>query len=242
MRDWLLSTLSSGRDLPEDAEGYLRGRGMTGAAIQRLGMGIWLCPKDPAPDEDFHKRYGQHGEYLEGRIVCPCYSPRGEVIGFEARTWRWEDGKKITDFRLPEANWNPFFLGLTPETMERIWNGGDVWVVEGLFDLAPLERVVPERDVVLATVRAKLSNSHIEFLRRYVRLGMVRMVYDNDETGRKQTHGWVDDTGKKRWGALGLLERVGVKCREMPYRGKDPGEIWDHGGEPALRAAFTPIA
>jgi len=64
------------------------------------------------------------------------------------------------------------------------------------------------------------------------------MVYDNDETGQKQTRGWTDDTGKRRWGALDLLKRVQVNAQPMSYRGKDPGVVWDHGGEAAMREAF----
>lgn len=241
MNDWLQGVLQAGRDLPEAAEGYLRGRGMRERLISELEMAIWHCPKEPAPDPAFRKRYGTHGEYLEGKLICPFFSPRGELIGFEGRSW---DGtKQITDFRTADSSWNPVFIGLTQPAMHRIWAGGNVWVVEGLFDLTALERILPEKDVVLATVRAKLSRAHVEFLRRYVRSGqMVRMVYDNDETGRKQTHGWKDATGKERWGALSLLGRVGVDCQDFPYTGgKDPGEIWDKGGEDLLRRTFSTI-
>lgn len=242
MQNWLSEVLVEGRHLTEDAEGYLLGRGMSSETIRRLGMTLWTLHDDQAPDDEFRRKYGPKGEFLKGRLVCPCYSPRGEIIGFEARTWRMEDGKKITDFRLPQAAWNPFFLGLSPGTMHRIWSGCDVWIVEGLFDMAPMERIIPSSDVSLATVRAKLSWAHAEFLRRYVRRGRVNLVYDRDETGRKQTDGWTDEHGKRRWGALEVLQRVGVECRDIPYRGgKDPGEIWDQGGEPALREAFAHV-
>ena len=242
MRAWLEGALESGRNLPEDAFGYLLGRGMRESTIDRLGMTLWRTPEEPCPDAEFNDRY-KGGSYLDGRIACPALSPRGSLIGFEGRTWQTGDQKRITDFRLPESKWNPFFLGLTPDIMERIWEGADVWIVEGLFDLAAMERVVPRKDVVLATVRAKLGDTHVEFLRRYVRHGCVYIVYDNDETGRKQTHGWVDDrTGKRRWGALDQLNRVGVTCQHVPYQGgKDPGVIWDRGGQAGLEAAFSHI-
>lgn len=210
--------------------------------VHRLGISLWKTPDEPAPDAEFARKY-KGGQYLDDRLVCPALSPRGALIGFEARTWRPEDGKHITDFRLPEAEWNPFFLGLTVDAMERIWDGGDIWVVEGLFDLAPMERVIPVTDVVLATVRAKVSDAHVKFIQRFLRKGrMVHMVYDNDETGQKQIFGWNDDTGKRRWGALERFGRVSVACRHVPYSGgKDPGEIWDRGGEAALRAAFAHI-
>jgi DNA primase len=155
-------------------------------------------------------------------------------LGFEGRSIH---EKKITDFRLPEEKWCPFFLGLH-SAMSRIWDGGDVWITEGLFDKCALEWAVPEKDAVLATVRAALSRPHVEFLRRFCR-GRVQMVYDLDETGRKATRGWVDERGQKRLGALELLQRAGLTCRDVPYRGaKDPGEIWNMGGAEAIRKVF----
>lgn len=244
VHQWLTQAFQVGSTLSEEAGGYLRGRGLRSDSIETLELGQWVPPEDPAPCEIFRKRYGKHGDMMIGWIICPFRSPRGNLLGLEGRTWAWEDGKQITDYRMGEAAWNPVFIGLTSAAMEKIWAGGDVWIVEGLFDLAPMERVIPSKDVVLATVRAKLSDAHVEFLRRFLRPGAtVHMVYDNDETGRKQTHGWVDEkTGKSRWGALQVLERVGLKCRDIPYRGgKDPGEIWDAGGEVALRGAFAHV-
>jgi len=243
MRAWLTKAIEAGLDLSGDAEGYLRGRGLTGSVIRELGLSQWVPPESAAPDATFEERYGKGGRVLAGRIVIPFLSPRGKLLGVEVRSWEWGHDKRITDYRLRECAWNPVFIGLTPAAMQRIWDGGDVWVVEGLFDRV-LTRIVPDKDVVLATVRAKLSDAHVEFFRRHLRKGAkVNMVYDNDETGRKQTDGWDDEkTGKRRWGALERLDRVSVPCRDVPYRGgKDPGVIWDNGGEEALRRAFAHV-
>ena len=231
---WLEQSLATCSLTPE-VESYLLGRGAKPVSIQREGIVTWQAQDVPLPDEEFRKRYGSRGEALVGALVCPVRSPRGKLIGFEARSIR---EKRISDYRLHEAAWNPFFLG-TKNAVEKLWMGGDAWIVEGLFDLFPLEWAVPSTDAVLATVRARLSVSHVEFLRRFCR-GLVNMVYDRDETGRKGITGWVDETGKKRWGALQSLGRVGLKCRDVPYGGgKDPGEIWDRGGVEALRKTFA---
>lgn len=249
MRDWLEAALAS-FSLPEDAEGYCLGRGLKEERIRDLGLVVWdsrVLTTD-APDRVFREgepgvdgkkrgKYGRRGERLDGRLCTPIRSPRGRVIGFEARVWDGE--KKVTQYLLPEAGWNPVFLGLTPATMRKIWDGGDVWVAEGLFDAGPMERVVPVKDVTLATLRARVSDTHATFFKRHVK-GWVNLVYDNDETGRRQTHGYVDEaTGKRRWGALEVLARVGVRARDVPYRGgKDPGEIYERRGTNGLRQAF----
>ena len=230
---WLSEALTS-CELTEEGEGYLLGRGVRPEFIASEGLTVWKPTAEPVPDETFRKQYGPCGEYLDGWVICPVYSPRGRVIGFEGRR---TDIKKITDYRLAEAAWNPFWLGLRT-AMPLIWAGGDVWVGEGLFDMTPLQWVVPEGDAVLASVRAKLSWWHVEFLRRFCK-GWVHMVYDRDEAGRKGVHGYTDSTGKRRWGALQSLKRVGLECREVTYSGgSDPGEIWDRGGAEALRSAF----
>lgn len=247
---WLEPILSS-FTLTEEVEGYLLGRGAKESTILGEGMVTWRTLPEPIPDAEFALKYGKYGEQLNGYLICPVRSPRGKLIGFEARNIH---KKNIQDYRLPEAKWIPFFLG-TRTAMPAIWAGGDVWICEGLFDKCPLEWAVPSTDAVLSTVRAKLSNTHVEFLRRFCK-GTVHMVYDHDPTGIKATGlpnvkdgitnkmisvGSKDpETGKTRYGALAVLNRVGLKCREVPYKGgKDPGEIWDHGGVAAIKAAFS---
>lgn len=220
--------------LDEAHEGYFLGRGAKEESLAQLGVKTWQAMTEASPDPEFNERYGALGERLGDWILWPLYSPRGRVIGCAGRRGT---EKNITRYLLPEAHWQPIWTGLTPETMARIWAGADVWVVEGIFDLFPLEWAIPATDVVLGSERAKLTDKHVEFLRRFCR-GWVRMVYDNDEAGQHGVHGFIDDNGKKRWGALQRLDRVKVKAVSMTYRGKDPGEVWNHGGVAGVRAAF----
>ena len=220
--------------LTEEVEDYLLGRGAKEATIREEGIVTWSPPSQAVTDAVFCRRYGPYGEKIAGYLVTPVRSPKGALIGFEARSIRQ---KAISDFRFVEAAWNPFWLG-TRRAMPKIWAGGDVWIVEGLFDLCPLEWAVPEKDAVLASVRARLSACHVEFLRRFCK-GQVNMVYDQDPAGRAGMHGWTDETGKKKMGALERLRRVGLVCRDVPFQGgKDPGQIWDRGGAKAVQAAF----
>lgn len=249
MRAWLEAALVQ-FELPEEAEGYLLGRGMKEARIQEIGVRVWdsrVLTSD-APDRAFREgvssdtgtRWGGHGsrgQRLDGRLCTPIWGPTGRLIGFEGRSWQGE--KKVTQYLLPDASWNPVFLGLTPTTMRKLWMGGDVWVGEGVFDMAAMEHVIPDKDMALATLRARVSPAHATFFKRHCR-GWVNLVYDNDDTGRRQTFGYKDvTTNRHRWGAIDILQRVGVRVRDVPYRGgKDPGEIWERRGTPGLRQAF----
>ena len=242
VKDWLDHALTA-FSLTEEAEGYLLGRGISEERIRDLGLVLWDATRitASAPDPAFCDRksgHGPKGERLQGRLCTPIRGPRGQLLGVEARAWGGE--KRVTQYLLPDANWNPVFIGLTPAVMLKVWNGANVWVGEGLFDMGAMEHVIPETDVALATLRARVSAGHAQFLHRFCS-GWVNMVYDNDETGRQQTHGYVDRaTNKRRWGAIEILSRVGVRARDIPYRGgKDPGEIWDRGGVEGLRRAFA---
>ena len=237
--DWLTEHLNQ-CSLSEVDEGYVLGRGGKEASIEDIGMFTWQPLENPPPLEGraqffWEKKYGPHGEKLDGWLGWPLLSPRGRTIGFAVRR---TDKKIIERYLLPEAAWNPIWTAMTPARMRRIWEGANIWVVEGIFDVLPLEWAVPSGDVVLGSERARLTFKHVEFLRRHARK-FVSMVYDNDQTGRRGVVGWYDNEAKRqRPGAISRLERVGVKAVDVSYRGKDPGEVWKQGGSTAMKAAF----
>lgn len=230
--EWLSNHLRS-LSLSEEAEGYLLGRGASPEAIVHFQFAEWEPAREPVPSAAFRERYGSRGEKLRGQIVYPLLSPSGRLLGMEARS-RFE--KRISEFRTPEAEWNPV-LANAPEAARKMWGGGSVWVVEGIWDLLPLWMILPPEDVVVATLRARLSYNHVEFFSRFLR-DRVYMCYDNDETGRKATLGWKDETGKYRPGALDLLKKAKLRAVDFRYRGKDPGEVWSSGGMRNMRRVF----
>ena len=233
---WLSDHLAT-LGLSEDCEGYLFGRGASEATIERLRIREWTPASTPCPNVHFVKRYGPRGEDLDQMVTIPLYAPSGTLVGIECRS-RFE--KRVTDFRLPEAQWNPVTIN-APRVAEALWSGGSVWVVEGVYDLAALDWCIPPTDAVLATLRAGLGRDVVEFLARFCR-NTVYMVYDNDETGRKATNGWVDEvTKKRRYGALELLKYAGLNAVDFRYRGKDPGEVWLQGGIERLREVFRTV-
>lgn len=222
MRDWLKDSLSK-CSLTKDAEDYLLSRGTTLQAIQGLNLTVWEPPSEECPDDEFRERYWSRGKRLKGRLVCPYYSPRGHLIGMEVRQFKGQ--KFISDIRCPEAAWNPVWI-CTKGSMEKIWSNGVVWLVEGLFDLVAMLWVVPSTDAILCSVTARLSRTQKMFIRRFAKV--VFVVFDMDESGRRGTR-----EVEKFCGANG------INCFPLSYRGgKDPGEIWDRGGNEELRRSF----
>lgn len=231
---WLLDHLQT-LDLGEDTEGYLFGRGAQQHVLDRLGIREWREASTPAPGPHFSRLYGPKGHKLNGWVVIPLWSPSGALLGIEARS---REVKKITEFRVPEASWNPVMIGAV-DAAEKLWAGGSVWVVEGVYDLFAMSWVIPKEDAVIATLKAGLSKAHVSFFSRLC-TNRIYMVYDNDETGRKATYGWVDPTTqKRRFGALELLQHENLHVVDYRYRGKDPGEVWSSGGFRKLQTTFS---
>lgn len=240
MQNWLThGLLNAACNPPEEFEGFALGRGLPQKIFEEMKIGLWSAQGDPAPDESYAKRYGARGEKRIGWMSVPIWSPRIKVIGVIYRPW---DGTKaFSDFMLADTKSAPAYIGLTPSAMQRIWDGGDVWIVEGLFDMA-IGHVIPKKDVVLACGTANLSKLQLNFLRRFLaQNAMVHVVYDTDKTGRDHAQGYTDpNTGKYMTGVCDRLAKVGVRCRDVRYRGgKDPGEIWERGGKSALASAFN---
>lgn len=219
---WLSNALSE-MTLSEECEDYLLTRGVSRSSFERMGEITWQRLSDPSPHSFFRAKYGTYGEKLDGMLTCPLYSPKGEIIGFEARGI-YE--KKISRFLMPNADWNAVWLA-HKDSAEKIWNGATVWVVEGRFDLYTMEWVVPPNDVVLCSLRASLTPYHIDYLQRLKPI-QVNMVYDQDETGKKGA-----------FFAQKKLNSVYIPCEIINFRGgKDPNEIWSKGGLPLLQQTF----
>lgn len=239
MREWLTQALlDSAEFLPEEAEGYVLGRGLPWRYTEEMRVGVWRCPHTPAPDATYAYRNGPKGHRVDHWLSIPLWSPRGRVVGVEYR--RFDGEKEVRKYHLPESEWVPVFTGLTPSMLGRVWDGGDVWLVEGVFDLA-LAHVTPERDAVLAAGGAKITPDQLAFLCRFLSPGaMVHVVFDEDETGQKMAHGYIHPETKRRvWGVAERLRHAGLQSRVVQYRGgKDPGAIWERGGVSALRRSF----
>ena len=220
--NWLEKSLSQ-MTLNEECEEYLLKMGVKRSSFEKMGEITWEKLSEPSPSSSFRAKYGNCGERLSGRLTCPLYSPKGEIIGFEARDI-YE--KKISRFLLPNAEWNAVWLA-HKDSAEKIWDGGSVWIVEGRFDLYTMEWVVPPNDVVLCSLRASLTPYHIEYLQR-LKPTQVNVVYDRDETGQKGA-----------FFAQKKLNSVYIPCEIITFRGgKDPNEIWSKGGLPLLQQTF----
>lgn len=239
MKTWLHNALQfAAGQISEDAAGYCLGRGLPEPILRECQVGTWVAPEIPCPDPEYTRRFGPHGESVADWLSIPVWAPSGKLLGVEYRRWHGE--KAVMKHFLPPSKWTPTFYGMTPTTLSHIWDGADVWLVEGVFDLA-LAHIIPHHAVALACGGAHLSPDQVRFLSRFVRpQASVFVAFDEDATGRGMAEGRRDATGKFHKGARQRLEDVNLRVQVVRYRGgKDPGEIWESGGKPALQAAFV---
>lgn len=220
---WLQEGL---QPLSKEHRKYVKKRGVD----QRTSVPFytWKPPKTACPCPRFSANFGVVGGRINGQLITPITSPRGSVIGLEARSFKGDGSKKVFQYRTDQAQWNPYFLG-APKAFKALWEGYDVWVVEGIFDMVALEKVVPKSDAVISTLRAGMDSNSMTMLGRFATpLSSIHIAYDNDETGKK----------KSEWLAHKLTS-LGARVYTCKYRGKDPNEVWAQGGDALLRRYFS---
>lgn len=245
MREWFAEVLY-GMQLDSQTEGYLLGRGAKPQSILDMSLTCWDLPASGCCEDPAWRRFGREGrgEMLEGMLTVPLYSARGELLGADFR--QVFGAKQILRYLLPELRtpegktWVPVFVGMRAEVARALWEGADLWFVEGLFDLFALQWVLPEGHQVLGCGRAALNASQVAFLRRLRRPRgpWVNIVLDMDKAGRRGSLGWKDDAGVRHRGIVEQLHDVGLTAWDIPYLSKDPGDVWDQGGSVALRKMF----
>lgn len=209
--NWLEEHLSS-LSLDEAGEAYLYGRGTTDQQIADMGIVSW----SPNPNFDkFIKGFGEGGAHIRGWIIHPFRSFRQEVIGFEARN---PVNKQFVKLVLPGYEWAPLCLGNTAHMLQKLWDGADLYLVEGVYDLTALSWAMRD-GVVLSTVTARLSVQLAMYLVRLCK-GHIYICYDNDAPGIRGA-----DKALATFSDLGW-DRVS----KVKYGLKDPGEVWNQGG------------
>lgn len=231
MKEWLEEALEAS-SLSEDSRDSLMGRGATSEILSSWKIRNFQLPYDKCPDPALARRYGSRFDVFEGKILFPLYSARGHLLGFDSRS---PEKKDEIRFLLPESQWHAVWIGM-PSAMSRIWEGQDIVIVEGRFDVfAALHGV--QNAAVLGSGPAHLSGKQVEFLRRWTVLikksefhqAMVHLAYDIDATGQR---------GSYR--SLKELRELGILCSKVRYgsMGDDPGVLWDRGGVESVRKVF----
>lgn len=160
--------------------------------------------------------WSKGGKFLRNKLLFPIRDGLGKLLGMEVRRLR----EKPRKFFLDRADYNYAFFGLD-RAIDSICESREVFIVEGAFDLFPLQRVFEN---TIAALTANLGHLQISFLKRFV--NRVFLVFDNDEIGNK------------------FFEVVKFKCKDavevlkISYLAKDPAELWEKIGEEEFQKFF----
>jgi 5S rRNA maturation endonuclease (ribonuclease M5) len=194
---------------------YCLGRGFKEEWFSEYSLLKWEIPKKIIENGDFCNIFSPKGELLEDCIIFPFFNHLGEFVGFESRNVKVKTQRKFK-FKDDEL----IIFGMSTSVLDKIWNGCNIWVVEGIFDLIALRWITD--DIVLSTGTASFSKKFIDLLNRYFnRDYIVNILYDNDKAGRE---------GSER--SVKKLDKIDIISRRyFVHDFKDPGDLWDRYGE-----------
>lgn len=212
---------------------YLRGRGLTDAAITRFGLGYaresWddllrhLTEKGFAQDEIAAANLcarGKNGAYdmFRNRIIFPIIDLRGNVIAFGGRDLGDRGPKYLNSSDTPvfSKSRTLYALNIAKATKEK-----RMILAEGYMDVVAIHQ--GGFDNAVASLGTAFTAEHARLISTYV--GEVIIAYDSDEAGQKAT---------KR--AISVLEPTGMHVKVLRMEGaKDPDEYIKKFGSSRFR-------
>jgi len=208
---------------------YLAARGVTEQQVYDLGLGYipedkwppYIDPSKATEEESFFLDKSKKGYKLRGKVLFPMTNAMGSLRGFQVRSPN-PDVKDYWKFYDLHSDVDAIFFGLD-RAMPHIWRTEEIVLVEGIFDLFPVQRVFPNA-VCVGT--ARISDLQLKFLQRHVK--HVRFMFDNDEYGEGAYR-------KFRYEHSRDFQSV----QNLSYLGKDPSESWARLGEAKFMAQFA---
>lgn len=234
----------------EKAVSYIQGRGCNLDQVEKFSIGFVSSKYEVYPELDEnhgdncldktkkHLRCNtcrfkawsssyEDGLYIPGGrikncLVLPLTSYTGSIVGIQLRAM---DEKRHDEFvitKRPEA----FAFGLGPN-INSIWSSRSVLILEGSFDLFPIDRLVTSSCISICTntINQKIG----KFLLRYV--DEVNLCLDLDLAGRQGVKSFVQNYGHD-------LIVKNIKCPKIKEKDKDPGDFWSSVGDQKFSEFF----
>lgn len=200
----------------------LWGRGVSEGQIENYRLGYL---DRYLPDADYPPGFLEWWEKQprDDVFVFPLTNTLGQVRGLQLR--HVDSARKgYTDYLSTKEE--PVYFGLS-QAMPGIWESGIVCLVEGAFDLFPIQRHLP---FTVSTLHAGLPTPLWRVFRRLVR--KIILAYDMDAGGwdavrqiTQKYREYVDVTALR-------LPSVAYKSKGRSV--KDPGELWEVWGDDKL--------
>lgn len=197
-------------------------RGVSDEQIEAYKIGYLVgLPSALSNPKEFSSWWA--GMKLEDVFVFPLTNALGQVKGLQFRHVRREFAG-YQDY-LPVKD-EPAYFGLA-QAMPHVWKTRTICLVEGVFDLFPIQRVIPN---TVPTMTASVTTAFLRFLKRSVT--EIWFCYDMDKTGRDGTFDFIKEHRSE-------FERI--KAPQLPRLvmpngkfTKDPSDLWELLGDERL--------
>lgn len=230
------ANLQGSRELEE-----LWSRGVSDDQISSYQLGYLDQALPPLPGADDFLDWCHRGVKLNDVFVLPLTNSLGQIKGAQFRHVE-RSMKGYMDYFAAEDE--PIFFGLA-QAMPHLWETDTVCLVEGAFDLFPMQRLVPG---TIATLTSKVSRPLYKLLRRNA--STVLMGYDIDKPGKDGTIHFIKEYGPdfakvKVPGGQGAHPWQDCPTVRMSNgkAAKDISDIWEALGDDAfgvyMRTAFA---
>jgi DNA primase len=198
-------------------------RGVASDQITEFSLG-YLDGKLPENVPVEFREWAHGGAKLKDSYVLPLTNPLGVVSGFQFRSVD-KSHKGYLDYFLVRDE--PVLFGLG-QAIPHMWSSDSACVVEGVFDLFPVQRVLP---YTVSTITAKVTEVLLRWLFRLVH--KVYLFYDADSTGRSACWEFVKEY-RSDFEHLQIMEypRGVILSNGKPV--KDPADLWEAWGDDRL--------
>ena len=218
MDDFVKRTTAS---IPDRAREALWARGVTDEQITLFQIGHLdgLLPEGEYP-QNFLRWCGVDGR-LDDVFVIPLTNVLGNIRGLQLRHVQRDRSEYMT---FVEVQDEAIFFGLG-QAAPTMWSEQRVWLVEGAFDLFPVQRAFPG---TVSTLTARVTEPLLRLMRRLVT--RIWLGYDMDPPGRRACERY-----KKQLDAEKFDVRIVNYPKEKMFSSgkfiKDPGDLWETWGD-----------
>lgn len=180
------------------------------------------------PDLDYSPaflKWADKGAKLDDVFVLPLTNTLGAIKGFQ---FRHVDRERAGYMDFIAEKGEAVLFGLN-QAMPHIWKSRSVCLVEGAFDLFPVQRFHP---ATVATLTARVVDPLVRILRRLV--DRVFMGYDMDVAGRASCEKFVKWHGRSSHVGAQEFDVTVVDWPQVAVDGsliKDPADLWEAWGD-----------
>ena len=218
---WLDDFAAYGQqNLTETTRDALSARGVSDEQMAQYQIGYLGQGLPDLPYTEDFLGWSRAGARISDAFVLPLTTATGLIQGFQFRS--------VDRARKGYLNYMPYkeealLFGLA-QALPHVWKTGAVWLVEGAFDLFPIQRHFPG---VIATLTAKVPDNLVALLRRLAQAVLVG--YDADPAGQAATKQF--DRAYKSAFNIHPVSYPPVVIQGTTRCIKDPGELWEAWGD-----------